>query len=198
VRQIQIDRWRAITNLEIDEIEATAENPTKGDFSCVLWETFQWHFVLEQRIVRDHDLTELGTFEPRWERLVAEHDMSFALHDARHLSEGLPWLAEVVEPAEMKDGVERAIGKRQEASGGYEVLDSRRVCVPAIPLQALSRLEHHSFRQVLDEEFALLSNLMRKEARQVLQQLNNEGYIDKIESENGVLWKRKEPISRTA
>ena len=47
------------------------------------------------------------------------------------------------------------------------------------------------FPTMVDEEFALLSNMMRKDARKLLQQLSNEGYIDKVESQNGVLWKRK-------
>ncbi|HLI93359.1 MAG TPA: hypothetical protein VKU83_07110, partial [Puia sp.] len=47
------------------------------------------------------------------------------------------------------------------------------------------------FPTMVDEEFAMLSNMMRKDARKLLQQLNNEGYIDKVESQNGVLWKRK-------
>jgi len=47
------------------------------------------------------------------------------------------------------------------------------------------------FPTMVDAEFALLSNMLRKEARKVLQQLNNEGYIEKVESENGVLWKMK-------
>jgi 2-polyprenyl-6-methoxyphenol hydroxylase-like FAD-dependent oxidoreductase/predicted DsbA family dithiol-disulfide isomerase len=47
------------------------------------------------------------------------------------------------------------------------------------------------FPTMVDAEFALLSNLLRKDARKVLQQLNNDGYIDKVESENGVLWKMR-------
>ena len=47
------------------------------------------------------------------------------------------------------------------------------------------------FPTMVDAEFALLSNLLRKEARKLLQQLNNEGYIEKVESGNGVLWKMK-------
>jgi 2-polyprenyl-6-methoxyphenol hydroxylase-like FAD-dependent oxidoreductase/predicted DsbA family dithiol-disulfide isomerase len=47
------------------------------------------------------------------------------------------------------------------------------------------------FPTMVDAEFALLSNLLRKEARKLLQRLNNEGYIEKVESENGVLWKMK-------
>jgi len=48
------------------------------------------------------------------------------------------------------------------------------------------------FPTMVDAEFALLSNLLRKDARKVLQQLNNEGYIEKVESEHGVLWKMKQ------
>ena len=48
------------------------------------------------------------------------------------------------------------------------------------------------FPTMVDAEFALLSNLLRKDARRVLQQLNNEGYIEKVESEHGVLWKMKQ------
>ena len=47
------------------------------------------------------------------------------------------------------------------------------------------------FPTMVDAEFALLSNLLRKDARRILQQLNNDGYLDKVESENGVLWKMK-------
>lgn len=48
------------------------------------------------------------------------------------------------------------------------------------------------FPTMVDAEFALLSNLLRKDARRVLQQLNNEGYIEKVESEHGILWKMKQ------
>jgi predicted DsbA family dithiol-disulfide isomerase len=45
-----------------------------------------------------------------------------------------------------------------------------------------------SFPTMVEQEFAILSNLMRKDARRVLQQLNREGYIDKVVSQQGVLW----------
>jgi predicted DsbA family dithiol-disulfide isomerase len=45
-----------------------------------------------------------------------------------------------------------------------------------------------SFPTMVEQEFAMLSNLMRKDARRVLQQLNREGYINKIVSQQGVLW----------
>jgi 2-polyprenyl-6-methoxyphenol hydroxylase-like FAD-dependent oxidoreductase/predicted DsbA family dithiol-disulfide isomerase len=48
-----------------------------------------------------------------------------------------------------------------------------------------------SFPTMVDAEFALLSNLMRKDARKVLQQLNEQGFIEKVESGNGILWKMK-------
>ncbi len=44
------------------------------------------------------------------------------------------------------------------------------------------------FPTMVEQEFAILSNLVRKDARRVLQQLNSEGYIDKAESQQGVLW----------
>jgi 2-polyprenyl-6-methoxyphenol hydroxylase-like FAD-dependent oxidoreductase/predicted DsbA family dithiol-disulfide isomerase len=47
------------------------------------------------------------------------------------------------------------------------------------------------FPTMMDAEFALLSNLLRKEARKLLQRLNNLGYLEKVESEHGVLWKMK-------
>lgn len=50
------------------------------------------------------------------------------------------------------------------------------------------------FPTMVDAEFALLSNLLRKDARKVLQQLNNEGYIEKVESEHGILWKMKQAV----
>ena len=48
------------------------------------------------------------------------------------------------------------------------------------------------FPTMVDEEFALLSNLMRKDARKVLQDLSQRGYIEKVESQHGVLWKMRE------
>jgi 2-polyprenyl-6-methoxyphenol hydroxylase-like FAD-dependent oxidoreductase/predicted DsbA family dithiol-disulfide isomerase len=45
-----------------------------------------------------------------------------------------------------------------------------------------------SFPTMVEQEFAMLSNLVRKDARRVLQQLNREGYINKIVSQQGVLW----------
>jgi 2-polyprenyl-6-methoxyphenol hydroxylase-like FAD-dependent oxidoreductase/predicted DsbA family dithiol-disulfide isomerase len=45
-----------------------------------------------------------------------------------------------------------------------------------------------SFPTMVEQEFAMLSNLQRKDARRVLQQLNREGYINKIVSQQGVLW----------
>jgi 2-polyprenyl-6-methoxyphenol hydroxylase-like FAD-dependent oxidoreductase/predicted DsbA family dithiol-disulfide isomerase len=45
-----------------------------------------------------------------------------------------------------------------------------------------------SFPTMVEQEFAILSNLMRKDARKLLQQLNREGYIDKVVSHQGVLW----------
>ena len=65
---------------------------------------------------------------------------------------------------------------------------------PGAVKAAFNREPESLFRQfptMVDAEFALLSNLLRKDARRVLQQLNNEGYIDKVESENGVLWKMR-------
>ena len=59
---------------------------------------------------------------------------------------------------------------------------------------AFNREPESLFRQfptMVDAEFALLSNLLRKDARRVLQQLNKDGYIDKVESEHGVLWKMR-------
>lgn len=47
------------------------------------------------------------------------------------------------------------------------------------------------FPTMVDAEFAFLSNLMRKDARQLLQELNQKGYIEKVESRNGILWKKR-------
>ncbi|HXB95637.1 MAG TPA: DsbA family protein [Puia sp.] len=47
------------------------------------------------------------------------------------------------------------------------------------------------FPSMVDAEFALLSNLVRKDARKLLQELNQQGYIEKVESGNGILWKTK-------
>ena len=48
------------------------------------------------------------------------------------------------------------------------------------------------FPTMVDEEFALLSNMVRKDARKVLQDLSQRGYIEKVESQHGVLWKMRE------
>jgi 2-polyprenyl-6-methoxyphenol hydroxylase-like FAD-dependent oxidoreductase/predicted DsbA family dithiol-disulfide isomerase len=47
------------------------------------------------------------------------------------------------------------------------------------------------FPSMVDKEFALLTNMLRKDALKVLQELNQRGYIEKVESKNGVLWRRK-------
>jgi 2-polyprenyl-6-methoxyphenol hydroxylase-like FAD-dependent oxidoreductase/predicted DsbA family dithiol-disulfide isomerase len=48
-----------------------------------------------------------------------------------------------------------------------------------------------NFPSMVDAEFALLSNLVKKDARKLLQELNQRGFIDKVESGNGILWKMK-------
>ena len=48
-----------------------------------------------------------------------------------------------------------------------------------------------SYPSMVDAEFALLSNLMRKDARAVLQRLNQEGFIEKVEAGNGIVWRMK-------
>jgi predicted DsbA family dithiol-disulfide isomerase len=47
------------------------------------------------------------------------------------------------------------------------------------------------FPTMVEAEFALLSDLVRKEARVVLQQLSDNGFIDKMMTPNGVLWKTR-------
>jgi 2-polyprenyl-6-methoxyphenol hydroxylase-like FAD-dependent oxidoreductase/thioredoxin-related protein len=47
-----------------------------------------------------------------------------------------------------------------------------------------------NFPTMVDEEFALLSNLVRKDAQRVLQELNNKGFIEKMVSKKGNLWRR--------
>jgi 2-polyprenyl-6-methoxyphenol hydroxylase-like FAD-dependent oxidoreductase len=47
-----------------------------------------------------------------------------------------------------------------------------------------------NFPTMVEEEFALLSNLVRKDARKVLQELSRKGYIQKQASKNGNLWRR--------
>jgi 2-polyprenyl-6-methoxyphenol hydroxylase-like FAD-dependent oxidoreductase/predicted DsbA family dithiol-disulfide isomerase len=46
-----------------------------------------------------------------------------------------------------------------------------------------------NFPTMVDFEFALLSNLQKKDAIKVLQELKNNGYIERLESKNGSLWK---------
>ena len=55
----------------------------------------------------------------------------------------------------------------------------------------IDRKPEHLFRSfptMVEQEFAMLSNLPRKDARRVLQQLSREGYINKIVSQQSVLW----------
>jgi predicted DsbA family dithiol-disulfide isomerase len=47
-----------------------------------------------------------------------------------------------------------------------------------------------NFPTMVDEEFALLSNLMPKDALKVLQELSSKGYIKRQVSKNGNLWRR--------
>lgn len=81
---------------------------------------------------------------------------------------------------------------------GYQYYqDFEKVILELMPGAIKAPFNHEPaslFRQfptMVDAEFALLSNLLRKEARTLLQQLNKDGYIEKIESGNGVLWKMK-------
>src|SRR5918912_3647982 len=115
VRQVEVDGGRAVADLEVYEVEAAAEHPAHGDVARVLGEARERHLVLVERVVRDDDLAELRPLQPRRERLVAEDDVAALLHDARHLRHRLLRLAEVVEPAEVENGVEEAVGERQKA-----------------------------------------------------------------------------------
>lgn len=81
---------------------------------------------------------------------------------------------------------------------GYQhYQDFEKVILQLAPWAVKAPFNHEPeslFRQfptMVDAEFALLSNLLRKEARKLLQRLTNEGYIEKVESGNGVLWKMK-------
>jgi len=47
------------------------------------------------------------------------------------------------------------------------------------------------FPTLAEKEFAFLSNMFREDAIKVLQELNKGGYIEKLETKNGILWKNK-------
>jgi len=48
-----------------------------------------------------------------------------------------------------------------------------------------------NFPTMMDTEFALLSDLQRNDAVKVLQQLNSTGYIERLDSPNGTLWRKR-------
>ena len=81
---------------------------------------------------------------------------------------------------------------------GYQhYQDFERVILQLLPFAKKAEIDRQpeslfrSYPTMVDAEFALLSNLMRKDARLVLQRLNQEGFIEKLESGNGVLWKMR-------
>jgi 2-polyprenyl-6-methoxyphenol hydroxylase-like FAD-dependent oxidoreductase/predicted DsbA family dithiol-disulfide isomerase len=47
------------------------------------------------------------------------------------------------------------------------------------------------FPTLAEKEFAFLSNMFREDAIKVLQELNDGGYLEKLETKNGTLWKNR-------
>jgi len=66
--------------------------------------------------------------------------------------------------------------------------------MPSAKKQTINREPESLFRNfptMVDMEFALLSNLEKKDAIRVLKELKNNGYIDRLETRNGSLWKMR-------
>jgi len=88
-------------------------------------------------------------------------------------------------------------GNEVRLKGYQHYQDFERVILQLLPFAKRAEIDRQpeslfrSFPTMVDAEFALLSNLMRKDARQVLLQLNQQGFIEKVESGNGILWKMK-------
>ena len=88
-------------------------------------------------------------------------------------------------------------GKEVRLKGYQHYQDFERAIRHLLPFAKKAEIDRHPeslfrcYPTMVDAEFALLSNLMRKDARKVLQQLNQQGFIEKVESGNGILWKMK-------
>src|SRR5579862_605110 len=143
VWQIHIDWGRPIAYLEIDHVKAAPQDPAKRDVPRILRKTIEGNFILEERIVGHDHFTIFGALQPGRERLVAEHDMAVLLNNARHFSQGLLRLAEIIESAEVKDGIEVAVRKRQETRRGYEIFNSRKPLFVVL-LKTLTCFQNHS------------------------------------------------------
>jgi 2-polyprenyl-6-methoxyphenol hydroxylase-like FAD-dependent oxidoreductase/predicted DsbA family dithiol-disulfide isomerase len=88
-------------------------------------------------------------------------------------------------------------GAEVRLKGYLHYHDFERAILQLLPFAKKAEIDRHpeslfrSFPTMVDAEFALLSNLMRKDAREILQRLNQQGVIERVESGNGVLWKMK-------
>ncbi|HVS95522.1 MAG TPA: DsbA family protein [Puia sp.] len=88
-------------------------------------------------------------------------------------------------------------GKEIRLKGYQHYQDFERAILHLLPFAKKAEIDRHpenlfrTYPTMVDAEFALLSNLVRKDARRVLQELNEQGFIEKVESGNGILWKMK-------
>ena len=88
-------------------------------------------------------------------------------------------------------------GNEVRLRGYQHYQDFESVILHLLPFAKKAEFDRHpenlfrTYPTMVDAEFALLSNMMRKDARLLLQQLNDQGFIEKMESGNGILWKMK-------
>jgi 2-polyprenyl-6-methoxyphenol hydroxylase-like FAD-dependent oxidoreductase/predicted DsbA family dithiol-disulfide isomerase len=148
---------------------------------------------LEKKNIMRWEHLEMAAFEvgldmPRFKKDYTGHAVTAFRQDLQHARElqvtSFPTLI-------FSDGSGNSVRMKGYVFYG-DLEDAILQLLPSARRQEFDREPISLFRQfptMVEEEFALLSDLAGEEARKVLHRLNRKGYIDKIESGSGVLWK---------